>query len=265
MICAIQLTANEFKFLDGTDPTCIFGMPSSGIQDKEAMIGMGPDKYRIVTVPSAPRTVSIKTDSCFLQFTDKGITGSISEHMTGYFAMNTHGLLNYYNEKDKEEYMKSRFVRGSNKFHLTSYEVANKASKENIALTARFELQDYARKLGDEWYINLNLQKLYEHEEIDYPRRTMPVEFDFRFINRYVTVLTIPEGYKVSYLPQGKSFKNSIWGFTLDYQQKGNVIILTQEFYNDHLMLQSNQFKDWNEVLEHLFPQYKESISISKK
>jgi hypothetical protein len=184
--------------------------------------------------------------------------------MSGYYAMNTRAILTYLNEKDKEKYMKNRFSRGSNKFNLVSYET-DQTDKNNVTLTGRFELQDYARKIGDEYYLNLNLLKLYEHQEIDYPRRRMPVSFDFRFVNRYVTVLTIPDGYKVNYLPQAKSFKNDVWGFTMNYEQKGNDIILTQEFYNDDLLLTADHFKAWNEVLEHLFPQYKESISLSKK
>lgn len=264
MICAIQLKKDEFIFLDGTDATCFFGIPSSHIQEKEAMIGLGPDQYKIVTVPSPSKSVNILTDTCLLEFTDKGISGSITQHTSGYFSMNTRSILNYYSEKEKEEYVKNRFKRGSNKFQLANYQIAGKAEKENVTLTANFELQNYARKLGDEWYINLNLLKLYEHEEIDFPKRTIPMEFDFRFIKRYVTILTIPEGYKVTYLPKGKSFRNAIWGFDLQYEQKNNKIIMTQEFYNDHLLLQPEHFKEWNEVLENLFPQYKESISISK-
>lgn len=265
MICAIELKKGEYIFLDGTDETCVFGVPSSHIQGKEAMIALGPDKYTIVTVPTAPKTVSVMTDSCFLQFTDKGITGHITQSMSGYFSMDMQQALNYYKAKDKEDYMRSLFSRGSNKFQLASYEVVEKKGRERITLAAKFELQDYARKLGDEWYLNLNLLKHYEHQEIDYPRRQIPVEFDFRFIRRYVTILTIPEGYTVTHLPKSKSFKNNIWGFDIRYEQKDNTIVLTQEFFNDHLMLQPDQFKEWNEVLEHLFPQYKESISISKK
>jgi hypothetical protein len=249
MICAIELKKGEYIFLDGTDPTCVFGLPSSHIQGKEAMIALGPDSYKIVTVPSAPRTVSVMTDSCFLQFTDKGITGHITQHMSGYFSMNTQYALGYYNSKDKEDYMRSRFSRGSNKFHLAGYEVVEKTGRERVTLAAKFDLPDYARKLGDEWYLNLNLQKHYEHEEIDYPKRLIPIEFDFRFIRRYVTVLTIPEGYQVTHLPKGESFKNNVWGFVIRYEQQDNKVILTQEFYNDHLLLQPAQFKEWNEVL----------------
>lgn len=266
MICAIQLKKNEFIFLDGTDPTCVFGIPSSAIQEKEAMIALGDGQYSIVKVPSPPKEINRLTDSCFLQLTDKGITGRANIHLSGYYAMNTHGMLNYYNnEKDRENYMKRRFARGSNKFHLTGSETGDLNDKNHVTLTGRFELQDYARKIGDEWYLNINLQKLYEHQEIDYPKRKMPVEYDFRSTIKYVTVLTIPDGFTVSYLPKSNSFKNDVWGFSMNYEQKGNTIILTQEFYNDHLLLTPDRFKAWNEVLEHLFPLYKESISLSKK
>lgn len=265
MICAIELKKGEFIFLDGTDATCFFGIPSSHIQGKEAMIGIGPNEYKIVTVPSPPMTESMLTDSCFLQFTENGVKGSIKQQTSGYYSMHTRDVLNYYSEKDKEDYVRNRFKRGSNKFQLADYKIAGKTGKEPVLLTGNFELQNYARKLADEWYINMNLLKLYEHEEIDYPKRTIPMEFNFRFVKRYVTVLNIPEGYKVSYLPKGKSFKNDVWGFVIKYEQANNAIVMTQEFYNDHLMLQPNQFKAWNEVLEHLYPQYKESVSITKK
>lgn len=264
MICAIQLKEDEFIFLDGTDATCFFGIPSSHIQGKEAMIALGPEQYKIVTVPSPPKPVSTLVDTCFLQFTDKGIQGSIKQQLSGYFSMNTRNILNYHSEKEKEEFMRNYFKRGSNKFRLSNFQINNDTGNERVTLSGSFELDNYARKLADEWYINLNLVKLFEHQEIDYPKRGIPMEFDFRYIKRFVTVLTIPEGYKVSYLPKGKSFQNKSWGFELKYEQKNNTLILSQEFYNDHLLLQPDQFKDWNEVLEHLFPQYKESISISK-
>jgi len=265
MICAIQLKKGEFTFLDGTDPTCVFGIPSSHIQDKEALIALEDGRYTIFKVPSPPKETNQLVDTCYLQLTDKGLTGSIKVHLSGYYAMNTNAMLSYIDGKDKDKYMRSRFSRGSNKFQLISYETGDRSDKNNITLSGKFELQDYARRIGDEWYLNLNLLKLYEHEEIDYPKRKMPVEYDFRFIKKYVTVLTIPDAYKVSYLPKSQSFKNDVWGFTINYEQKGNTIVLSQEFYNDHLLLTADMFKAWNEVLEHLFPLYKESISLSKK
>ena len=69
---------------------------------------------------------------------------------------------------------------------------------------------------------------------------------------KYVIVLHIPAGYQVSYLPTGKSYHNAVWGFDCSYEQKGDLLILTQEFDNDHLQLKNDQFADWNKVLENL-------------
>ncbi|MEI9947185.1 MAG: hypothetical protein WDN26_23590 [Chitinophagaceae bacterium] len=74
---------------------------------------------------------------------------------------------------------------------------------------------------------------MYDHGEIDYPKRNTPIEYDFKNIRKHVTVLNIPEGYKVSYLPAGKSFHNDVWGFDISYEQKKNQIIMTQSYEND--------------------------------
>lgn len=265
MICTIELKKGEYIFLDGTDATCVFGMPSGHIQDKEALIATGNGAYKIVRVPVPAKERNQVIDTTFIDLTEKGIKGNINLHYKGYYAMNMHSVLDYTNGKDMDEYMKKMFKRGSNKCNVLKYEIGDRSDKDAISLTGNFELQDYAKKIGDEWFLNLNLLKLYEHEEIDFPRRKMQVEFDFAFVSRFVTVLRIPEGYQVSYMPKGKSYKNDVWGFSLKYEQVGNTIVFTQEFDSDLLMLQYNQFEAWNEVLKNLFPQYKETVSLSKK
>ena len=264
MICTIRLN-DRYIFLDGTDPSCVFGMPSEGIQGKEALVAMGDSAYKILTVPVPESEVNQLTDSTILELTDQGLKGKIAINLSGYYSMRLQGMLSYVNEKNNEEYMKDRFDRGSNKFRLDSFRVGDRTDKDHIRLTAAFTLQDYAKHIGPDWYLNMNLFKFYLHEEIDYPKRKMPIEMNFRDKRRYVIMLKIPEGYQVSYLPAGKSYHNTVWGFDMSYEQKGDWLVLTEEFENDHLLLNPDQFADWNKVLENLFPLYKESISLSKK
>jgi hypothetical protein len=264
MICTIRLD-DRYLFLDGTDPTCVFGMPSEGIQDKQALVAINDSAYKILTVPVQDQATNQLTDSTTLELTDQGLKGRIAIDLTGYYSMRLQGMLSYVNEKDNEKYMKGRFDRGSNKFRLDSFRVGDRSDKAHIRLTAAFTLQDYAKHIGNDWYLNMNLFKFYQHEEIDYPKRTMPIEFDFRNKRRYVVALKIPAGYQVSYLPAGKSYHNGVWGFDLSYEQKGDWLVLTQEFDNNHLLLKPDQFANWNKVLENLFPLYRESVSLSKK
>jgi transglutaminase-like putative cysteine protease len=263
MICAIKIDG-KFIFLDGTDPTCVFGTPSYGIQDKEAMISISEKEYKIIKVPTAEKNTNILTDTTWLEITPNGIKGQIRQNLQGYFASTAHAKLMYMNGRNMEESMKAQFARGSNKFHLDNFEVDKNQVADKVSFLASFSLADYAKKIGNEYYLNLNLFKFFANEQIDYPRRLIPIENNFRYVKRYVIFLKIPQGYKLTYLPQGKTFHNTIWGFNLQYQQKGDYVILTQEFDNENLMLTKDQFEPWNKVLENLSPLYKESLSLTK-
>jgi len=263
MICAIKLN-DKFIFLDATDPTCAFGMPSSGIQDKEAMIAISEKEFKILKVPAVDENKNTLTDTTWLQLEPNGIKGHIKRTLSGYFSTEMYGNLMYWRSQDMSEDMKNEFERGSNKFHLDTFRVDKTQTTNEIALYANFNLPDYAKKLGNDYYLNLNLFKFFTDEQIDYPRRKAPIEYSFKFLKKYVTMLKIPEGYKVSYLPKSKTFHNNVWGFNLQYEQKGNYVILTQEFSNENLMLTSDQFEPWNKVLENLLPLYKETLSLTK-
>ncbi|WP_426667687.1 DUF3857 domain-containing protein [Mucilaginibacter sp. McL0603] len=263
MICAIKLDG-KFIFLDGTDPTCVFGMPPSAIQDKEAMVGISEKEYKILKVPIIEKNKNTEVDTTWLELTPDGLKGKVKKDLTGYQSMNMYGKLMYWNSRNINEDMKDEFERGSNKFKLDTFHVDKAPTTDQISISAGFSLPDYAKKIGNEYYLNLNLFRFFEHEEIDYPRRKIPIEYSFKYTKKYVTLLKIPKGYKLSYLPQGKSFHNKVWGFDFKYEQKGEWIVLTQEFDNDNLLLASDQFEAWNKVLENLFPLYKETLSLTK-
>jgi len=169
------------------------------------------------------------------------------------------------NEKEKDDYFKARFQRGSNKTKFTDFKVETTGENNEASVTAKIEIPDYAKKISDEWYLNMNLFKWYEHKEIDYPKRKIPIENDFKKKAWYVTVLKIPDGYKASYIPPGKNYSNAVWGFDIKYEEKAGQLIFSQELDTDQLMLYPEQFEAWNKVLENLFPLYKESVLISKK
>jgi Domain of Unknown Function with PDB structure (DUF3857)/Transglutaminase-like superfamily len=264
MICTIRLD-DQYIFLDGTDPYCVFGMPSIGIQDKQALVAIDDSSYKILTVPTADKTVNQITDSTILDLTEKGVKGRIAINYSGYCASALQDRLAYSDAREIEETMKYRLSRGSDKFALDSFAFDDKRDNGHLRLTGSFTLQNYARHLGSEWYINMNLFKFYENEEIDYPKRKTPIGYRFHNQSKYVVVLNIPAGYDIGDVPAGKTYHNAVWGFSMQYEKKDRQLIFTQEFDNDHLLLQPDQFADWNKVLENLFPLYHTTVSLEKK
>ena len=264
MICT-AIPGKELIYLDGTDATCVFGSVPSAIQDKEAMIAISSSEYRIEKIRVPSKQENVQVDSAAIELKDGAITGSIHLNTRGYFATNMHAVLSTMRSTDKEKFFKDIFSRGSNKFNLDEYEVIDSNNMNELAVRSKFTLRDYARKIGDEWYINLNLQRFYEHQEIDYPKRKIPIEMDFLFTKKYVTKLKIPDGYEVSYMPEVKSYRNDVWGFAAEYKVENGYLVYTMQFENDHLFLTNDRFQQWNKVLEHLFPLYKESVILAKK
>ncbi|MDO3643241.1 DUF3857 domain-containing protein [Mucilaginibacter sp. L3T2-6] len=263
MICTASING-KFIFLDGTDPTCVFGMPSSGIQDKEAMVSLSEKDYKILKVPTVEKNQNMLVDTTWLELTPSGIKGRVKQQLKGYFSTEIYGKLMYWDQKEMHEHMEGLFERGSNKFKLDTFYVDRKPTTDEICLSADFSLPDYAKKVAGDYYLNLNLFKLFQDEHIDYPKRKAPVERNFNSIKKFVTMLKVPEGYKVSYLPAGRAYHNKVWSFNLQYEQKANYVVLTQEFDNDSLLLTNNDFELWNKALENLFPLYKETLSLSK-
>jgi len=263
MICTIELNG-KYIFLDGTDPSCVFGYPSEAIQEKEAMVAINDKEYKILKVPVIDKSFNRIIDSTWLEINDHEMVGRIKRVLTGYFAMNMRSRLMYTSHTDLLERMRGTFNRGSNKFQLDSFYIGKTDAPDTVVLNATFRLPDYAKKIADEWYLNLNLFKFYVDEEIDYPKRKMPIDYDYKSMRTYVTMLKLPDGWKASDIPENKSFHNAVWGFDINYDTKKNYVVLTQEFDNDHLMLTYDQFEPFNKVLENLYPQYKKTLTLSK-
>ncbi len=262
MICTILLDG-EYIFLDGTDDACIFGIPSSHIQGKEAMVAIGENDFKIITVPIPPKETNRYTDSTILEFSENGLKGTLRVSLSGYFASGLRSTLNYRTGKEREDYFNNRFGRGNNKVKFSNWK-AESINEHTMVVTADLVLPDYARKINEEWMINMNLFKWYEGEEIDFPKRKVPISFDYLSTSSYTMVLKIPEGFKPSYVPKAKEYKNDVWGFSMRYHADKQTISMTQEFDTNTLLLQPKDFEDWNKVLEQLFPQYKQTVLLSK-
>lgn len=263
MICALELDGKTI-FLDATDSYIPFETPASHIQGKEAFIVSSPDQYKIITVPTADPGYSLFDDTTYLRIENKMLKGKIRIHTTGYETNDLLHRLESRTGKAREDFLQSYCYRGNNKVSVKNIQVQIDTAANHALITADFELPDYAKFLGSEVYINMNLLKLYTGQEIDFPKRKIPIEYDFKSTMRHVVVLELTDGYKVNELPVLKDYKNDVWGVQLSSKQQDGKLYYTRQFVNNNLYLQPDAFEKWNKVLENLFPVYKQSIVISK-
>ena len=155
--------------------------------------------------------------------------------------------------------------KASNKFILGKYNI-NKINPDIqlINISADFEIPDYGKKAGNNYFINLNLEKLLENQTIDIEKRKVPVKNEFKYIIRQNHILDIPEGYVITDIPKDFEIDNEFLSFKIIYKVDKKRIIATQELINKTLMLYPRDFDNWNKAIRSTMPQYKELIVLEK-
>ena len=243
MIASVELDGKTI-FLDATGSYSPLGFPTSMIQGKESLISKG-ERYQILEVPVIPKEKNLMIDTAFVKLNKGTVSGAGSLEMTGLVKVaNSYRLINRSNKKT-EDYVRRLLSRGSNKFFLDQFDVSNVDDLDKpIQIDYKFSVEDYYKEIGDEIFVNLCLDKSLVNSGIK--DRKTPLENDYQYINRNVTILEIPEGYEVSYLPDDVKLDTDYFGFEINYQQNEGKIIATKEFYVSYLLLETDSFDEWN-------------------
>jgi hypothetical protein len=264
MIATLKI-GDRWVFMDGTDPTIPFGIPPYGLQGKEALIGMGENKYTIVKVPEANAAQNIMTDTTYLRLKGDMLEGTVVIRYKGYPAWDIATRMMYKNENEKANAVRSMTSRGSNKYIQTGfdYKISEDHAKD-VYLRSDFQIGDYIQKAGAERYINLNLHRYYERDLLDTLVRKAPVERKYKIRTRQVVVFEIPAGFRLSYLPPDASGGvPGLWSYRISYHQSGTKVQLVKEYEVNSLYIKPEQFVAHNRLVNDLGAQYKESIILT--
>lgn len=256
---------NQWYFLDGTSPNSTLILPPSAIQGKQALVGISDSVFKILEIPVIPAVVNTVEDTTVINFTGKGIAGKQTVWYKGYYGEDIYNAVMYRDAKNMQDYVKARLSKASNKYLLGEFVIDQPFPENKIAsIHADFEIPDYGKKVGNEYYINLNLAKLFENQIIDTSKRKVPKEIECLYKYTSTHVLQIPEGYSITYKPDDLLVETDFYTLSIEYKQEKDTLIATQILTNKTLMLQPNQFNAWNQPLAKVQAHYKEQIVLEK-
>lgn len=259
---------DQWTFLDGTDPNCIFGYPSAFIQGKQALIAISPTEFKIIRVPVVKADSSQVTDSTFISWTGSGLHGYSSVYYRGYFGSEACNSLLFRDSVDTRNYVKSRMGKASNKFILGDYSIhyLGEADK-TVNIQASWDVPGYGKMLGTELYINLNLEKFFvPGNRVDTAKRKVPIERgEYETTVDQYTLFDIPQGYTLNYLPKNYHYDDDQLAFSIEYTSTDSRVICRQRWINKSLMLEPDYFPKFNEAIRQILNQYKEQLVFVKK
>lgn len=252
-------------YLDATGRYIQLEYPSSFIQGKEALIANG-NNFKIKRVPVVPANFNSVIDTTNIKISGKDITGRSNTTVSGYIKNNLfYNLENTRKDADIKEVYNKRFLKGNNKFLITSFTEDNKFSYEkDFSVSYEFSIQDYVQNIGSEIFINPHFNKIVSLVKTKEDRQ-YDIEFDYKKQFSYTNIIEIPDGYEVSYIPTSVSFTNDLITINLSYSTYKNEVVCKQDVVFNFIKLNKEQQKKVNTFVKKTEKASKEIIILKKK
>ncbi len=261
---AVYKKGEEYIFLDGTDTQTIYGIPSSFIQGKEAMLSDG-DTYKIIPVPVVPAEKNEINEQVKLKIDKDKLVGSGQANYYGYNRSRLLSRIGDATNKTRFEMIKGLVLKGNNKFNLKDYTEENIKDRDKpYQISYNFDLGNYIVKVDKEMYVNLFLDRPLEKVIIEKDRSA---KFEFEHLNYINSLyeLEIPQNCTVKYLPKNYSIDNDYIKADFVYEVKNNKILLHSQLKQKKLLLDKPDFELWNKTIKELKNNYTDTLILLEK
>jgi S-adenosylmethionine:diacylglycerol 3-amino-3-carboxypropyl transferase len=90
-------------------------------------------------------------------------------------------------------------------------------------------------------------------------------EFQFLYFDESVFILDIPKNYSVKNIPEQKTYTDKNFTYTYTYQQSNNRIIYKQSSKVFNMLIEPEDFNQWNNQMDVLARIYKDNIILTEK
>ncbi len=262
---AVRFQGDSLVVLDGTFKYLDYGIYPFHIQGKEVLVGLGPDNYKICKVPVSPASYSVITDTAMVEISDGKVLGQAKVYYEGFNKLELAYTMEGVNEEKYDKTYSRIFNKGNNKFKVTGQKSKNLFKNDTITeIDYSFEINDYYKQVGNEIYLNLNIDKPYSKMIIDTLGTITPIENEFYCTEKYVTQFKIPEGYEVTYLPEDDQYSNDIYSYKIHYYIKDDVVCVDKELVFKFFILLKDQIDEWNKMIQSLNRNYRKTLVLKK-
>lgn len=130
-------------------------------------------------------------------------------------------------KEDVKDAVKSRYdhIKIEN---LEVNDINNNKDKAEITYQAKFKVNDYSKKLGNDIFFRviplLETSNISADEE-----RKLPLSLPFSYQDIYETEFTIPAGYKLAEKPLPISLNSEFGSYNLDFKLDGNKLLVNRK------------------------------------
>ncbi|MDF1697247.1 MAG: transglutaminase domain-containing protein [Saprospiraceae bacterium] len=261
MICTVMLDGKPV-FLDATEKFADMYHYASRIQGKQALIEDG-DNYLIERVPVDVKA-NVEQTSQELQILDSKLVGSGRVELLGGRKVRLMTYLKSMPRNKREDYMVNYIGNGNKSVGVKLLEEIDLDNRDqSLELPYEIIIENQIIDLGSELYVNTETDNTFEgFEKIE--DRAYPYNLREEVVLNNHTVLNIPTGYEVDYLPESVVIDNELCELKLSYKVDGDKINYIKEIGIKKKMIPVDYFEKWNGWMEQLKTFYSDQIIFKK-
>lgn len=261
MICTLFHNGKKY-FLDGTEKFNSFGEYAERIQGKQVLIEDG-DKFIVDRVPVAAPDFNKEVFNCNFQIDNEALTGTVTNTYAGESrASFLYGYNTIKNDK-KENALLYYLNKGDKNYAISNIKTSDINNREaHLTIEYNTTIKNKVSSFDNEMYVDLDYYE--EFSGLDFAERKIGYEFDYKKDYESTITLQIPEGYKVTKLPEPLSAETDAYSIRLSYEQQGNSILYKKRFIFKNGSIKKTEFSNWNETVKSLKKLYNEQITLTK-
>lgn len=261
MICTLFYKGKTY-FIDGTEKYNSFGEDAERIQNKEVMIEDG-DQFIIKKVPVSVSELNKETYNAKLIVDNDKLSGSCSKIYSGESKTEFLNIFNSFENNKKGETLE-KYLSGNDK-NITARNIKTSDLKNRdlkISLNYDVDVQNKVSKFDNDIFIDLAYMD--EYKNFEFKDRKTDYELNYKTNYESNVVLSIPDGYKLSKLPENLNVNEEDYSVLISFKQVGKEIVYKKQFVFKNAVLKTSDMTKWNAFNKNLKTIYNQQIIFTK-
>jgi hypothetical protein len=259
MIAAFP-SENGIVFIDPTSTYSEFGVPSSFIQGKEAMVRTAPDKFEIIVVPFVEAKDNRSVDKFEISIDKDGILGTGKTEVSGYEKIDYEYALSY-NTVSYEELFSDWNDVGNQSFLVKDLVQENYNSNKGVIKSEySFSVSNYVSTYNGAVYINPFIKKVID---LDFSDRKLDLVIDNKYEREVEVLINLKPNAVLKNTIESEHLEEN--GFVLDIQTENleNKLKVTYTFTCNKVLISVDEFDAVKSTLKKMKKRLKQQIEIN--
>lgn len=261
MICTLFYKGKTY-FIDGTEKYNSFGEDAERIQNKEVMIEDG-DKFIIKKVPASGSELNKEIYNAKLIVDNDKLSGSCSKTYSGESKTEFLNIFNSFENNKKGETLE-KYLSGNDK-NITAKNIKTSDLKNRdlkLSLNYDLDVQNKVSKFDNDIFIDLAYMD--EYKNFEFKDRKTNYELNYKTNYESNVVLAIPDGYKLSKLPESLNVNEEDFSVLISFKQVGKEIVYKKQFVFKNAVVKKTDMAKWNDFNKNLKTIYNQQIIFTK-